>query len=464
MATLPIAVLFLVGSLAGDQARQFRLASFSADVTIPIGHRCMGVLPIKARQVVDPLEAHGLVLLGADRPIVLAAVDWCEIRNASYDEWREALARAAGTSRERVLVACLHQHDAPVVDGEAQALLDRVGLKGELFDTGFHARCIARVAAALRRSMNSPRPITHLGFGKAKVEKVASNRRVVDANGVVRFSRSSASAGKPLYRDAPEGEIDPYLRTISFWDGDTPILALHAYATHPMSYYGRGGVSADFVGLARRLRYRDDPKITQIYVSGCSGDVTAGKYNDGSREMRTVLADRLLHAMRTAWHETTRIPLRNVAFRSAPLELPFHDGPAFEEKALLRLLHDDSAKATDRILAAMGLSSRNRVARGQAIDLPCIDLGSAQIVLFPGESFVGYQLLAQKLREDSFVLSIGYGECWPGYIPTDAAVADRFDEGWRWVADGCEFRIRQALVQVLAPPSGKRPPDSTRRN
>ena len=39
------------------------------------------------------------------------------------------------------------------------------------------------------------------------------------------------------------------LKTISFWNQEQPLLALHAYATHPMSYYGQGEVSADFVGL-----------------------------------------------------------------------------------------------------------------------------------------------------------------------------------------------------------------------
>ena len=50
-----------------------------------------------------------------------------------------------------------------------------------------------------------------------------------------------------------------------------------------MSYYGKGGVSADFLGLARKRRQADDPKVFQIYASGCSGNVTAGKYNDGRR-------------------------------------------------------------------------------------------------------------------------------------------------------------------------------------
>ena len=59
-----------------------------------------------------------------------------------------------------------------------------------------------------------------------------------------------------------------------------------------MSYYGAGVVSADFVGLARKRRANDDPSIMQIYASGCSGNVTAGKYNDGAPENRPVLAER----------------------------------------------------------------------------------------------------------------------------------------------------------------------------
>ncbi len=97
----------------------------------------------------------------------------------------------------------------------------------------------------------------------------------------------------------------------------------------------------------------------------------------------------------------------------------------------------------------MSLSSRNRIAKGQTIDLPCLDFGPAQIVVFPGEAFVGYQLLAQKLRPDSFVMSIGYGECWPGYIPTKSAFEEGFNHDWRWVSRGCEKRITSALTALL---------------
>jgi hypothetical protein len=432
-------------------APPYRLAAFSADVTIPLGHRCMGVLPTKSKSIADPLYAHGFVLLGPDEPIVYCAVDWCEIRNGAYDAWRDALAEAAGTTRRRVLVSAVHQHDAPVVDREAAELLDAAGLKGELYDEAFHDRAVARVAEALKASLAHATPITHLGMGQAKVDRVASNRRVVRPDGRVGFDRYSRSGGDPFHRDQPEGLVDPYLKTLSFWNGDKPVLALHVYATHPMSNYGAGRVSANFVGLARERRQRDDPSVHQIYATGCSGDVTAGKYNDGSPASRLALIDRIHGAMVAAWKDTRRVPLRRVAFRTTDVDLAFNPADNLTEAALAAALADTSLPVEKRVLAAMGLSSRRRVAAGRKIDVPCIDFGDAQVVLFPAEAFVGYQLMAQQMRPDSFVVSIGYGECWPGYIPTESAFNEGFHDMWLWAAPGSEARLRAAVERVLRP-------------
>ena len=427
----------------------FEVAVFSEDATIPLGHRCMGVLKQKSVKVVDPLHVHGCVLLGGERPIVFAAVDWCEIRNEAYDRWREVLAAAAGTSRECVFVFSLHQHDAPVTDNGAEELLAKVGLSGELFDFGFQEDVLRRVANSIKEGVKAKQPVDRVGFGQAKVKHIASSRRYVTPEGRVTFGRGSRSGSNDNYAKAPEGLIDPNLKTISFWHGKKPVVALSSYATHPMSYYGRGGITYDFVGMARERRRRDDQSVHQIYASGCSGDVTAGKYNNGSPAHRELLANKLYVGMKDAWEATETYPLEKADFRNTKFELEYRKDKSHSLAGMLGVLDDDKQTTEKRILAAMGLSSRRRVQTGHKIDMPVVDFGRGEVILFPGESFVGYQLMAQEMKPDKFVMSIGYGECWPGYVPTKASFDENFDDVWLWVPRGSEARMRAAMEKVL---------------
>ena len=426
-----------------------RIATFSVEVTCPLNHPLIAGLRAPAKKIVDPLYARGFVLLTDEEPIVLCAIDWCEIRNGSYELWRTALAKAANTKTERVLVCCLHQHDAPVTDIGAEDILAKAGLGGEMFNKDFEARCVQRTADAVRECQDKTRKVTHIGIGQAKVIDLASNRRVELGKNQVTYARGSNSGGNKAFAAAPVGLIDPWLKTISFWDGQKPILAMHCYATHPMSYYGRGGVSADFVGMARSLMEKKYPGIVQIYVSGCSGDVTAGKYNDGSTANRPILANRLFQGMQKAWQKTDKYPWKEIRFRSVKLDLPYRKHPKYTAKVLQETVNDAKAPQRNRILAAMGLSSLRRVQAGKKMDFPCLDLGKAKIVLFPGEAFVAYQLQAQKMVPDAFVMSIGYGECWPGYIPAAQGFRDNFSDMWLWVAPGSEKNIAAGLKKIL---------------
>lgn len=206
-----------------------RIASFQADVTPPLGvPLCHGnVMP--AKRIVDPLSARGVILFAAGGPIVLCAVDWTGIGNAAHDAWRERLAEAAGTTADRVAVHVCHQHDAPTADYSSGEVLAAHGMKDVMFDVAFAEEGLHRVVRAVREAVARPRPVTHLGYGKGQVEKVASTRRVLTADGKLDFWRSSRGGNK-RGAAAPEGLIDLYLRTISFWDGDEPLVAI--------SYYG----------------------------------------------------------------------------------------------------------------------------------------------------------------------------------------------------------------------------------
>jgi hypothetical protein len=309
---------------------------------------------------------------------------------------------------------------------------------------------VQRVARALRASLRKPPlSVSHLGIGQAKVDKVASNRRYPRADGTMSYNRTSASR-YPQAQEAPEGTIDPWLKTLSFWDGDKPLLALSHYAVHPMSHYGQGGVSADFVGMARRARQKALPEATQIYVSGCSGNVTAGKYNDGAPRNRALLAERIERAMDNAWAATKRFPLEQGAFRLVHLRFePRIDGGFTKEELTRRLTGDP--KPFGQCLAAMGLSWRYRLESGQPVDLPVLDLGTAAIVLLPGETYVEYQLMAQKLRPDLFVMALGYGDAATGYIPTALQVSEHDGNlsDWSWVNPGAEQILTAGLERAL---------------
>ncbi len=442
-------LLLLAGcATASAPAPEFRLSTFSADITPPLGHALCGGMVAPASKIADPLSALGIVLSGPDEPLVIVALDWTELRNDAYERWRSALATAAGTTPSRILLSCVHQHDAPYADLGAQRLLDAQGMKGFHVDPDFHERAVQAVAAALRASLKSSRPVTHVGTGEAKIARVASNRRVVGPDGKAKFNRYSKTAD-PAIRNAPEGLIDPMLKTLSFWDEHQPLAAISSYAVHPMSYYGRGAVSADFPGLARRQRQDETPDMLQIYVSGCAGDVTAAKYNMADDASRQALAERLHDGMVRAWLATKRVPMKKMVLRTAPVAFKLPEAGPYSEATMKTTLADATAKKGDRLNAALGLSWSSRM--DHPLEVSAVDFGPAQYLLMPAESFVEFQLSAQYLRLDQMIVTAGYGECAPGYIPTEAARGEGYVEehGYCWVAAGAEAALRAAMSIAL---------------
>lgn len=421
-------------------------------MTPPPGHPLLAGMIEPAREVLDPLTARGIVLTGGGAPVVLVAVDWCEIRNATHDRWRARLASAAGTLPGHVLVATLHQHDTPVMDVEAQAILDRAGVTGgRLCDSAFHEAALGRVTAALRQSIANTQPVTHIGTGLGEVRELACNRRVQHPDGTVNFDRS-AIVTDPAMQALEAGLIDPSLRMLTFWNGDTPLCAVSAFAVHPITTYGRGEVSADFAEVARQLWRQAHPGVPHVYFTAAAGDVTAGKYTDGDLRHRSVLGGRLFAGMEAAWKATGRSGLERIAARTVPLPVPPRKEPGFTPDDYRREIAGPDVPFSTKALDAMGLSWG-----GRPLDVPVLDFGRAKVVLLPGETFVQFQLWAQAMRPDQFVLTLGYGDGAAGYIPTVAASREGFDrrkrsiKTWMWCDPWkSEAAVRAALRQCLS--------------
>jgi hypothetical protein len=414
---LGILTLLMTVSLADSRAQApLKVAVFAVDASPPIGSP-MAYDPTK--EVTLPLSCRGIVLIGNGDPIVLCAVDWIGIGNDGQTEFREALAKAVGTTSKRVSVHTLHQHDAPHCDFSADRLLASYGINHEMFDAPFARDVIARAAKAAHLALSDAKTITHVGVGQAEVEKVASNRRILGPDGKVEFVRYTACAD-PKVRDKPVGTIDPMLKMISLWNGETPIVALTYYATHPQSYYRTGQANPDFPGMARN-GLQKETGIPHIHFDGAGGNIGAGKWNDGAHENRQVLADRVSEGMKKAWKATKKTPIMaaDLGWESVAVALPV--APHLDEARLLAELENKSAKVAQRGRAANDLVWLRRCKAGDTIDVSCLRLGSARVLQLPGELFVEYQLAAQKMRPDLFVAMAAYGDYGPGYIGTEVA-------------------------------------------
>lgn len=398
-------------------AHAFKIAPFRFDVTPPLGHSLCGGWIKPALAIDDPLEALGYVLLGAGEPQVVCAVDWTALLNDSHLAWRTALAEAAGTSIDRVAVQCVHQHNAPFV---CHGVLKHVSAFPELpptFDSDFFERCLVRARSAVTSAVEAAVPLTHVAHSSARVSEVASNRRIArDAQGRVTVMRRSFCT-EPELQAMPEGEIDADLRTMAFYCGDRRVVSSHYYATHPMSFYEDGRVSSDFCGLARKRRQQDNSDCLQIYFTGCAGNITAGKYNDGSPASRVRLTDRMYAAVCQSEEGLSPEPLTTVAWRAETLLPPPH--PSLDA-AYLRdaIAGAHGTRLVERILPAFRLAWLERYKRQLPIPLSALLLNGHALLHLPAELFIEYQLRAQAMRPGRFVAVAAYGDDGPWYVPT----------------------------------------------
>ncbi len=180
-------------------------------------------------------------------------------------------------------------------------------------------------------------------------------------------------------------------------------------------------MSADFPGLARSLREQALPGIRHVHFNGAAGNVTAGKYNDGAHENRSLLAQRLAAGMETAWQTAVKSPVTaaDVAWNVVPVVLPA--APNLDESELRATITDNQKPLKQRLQAGRHLAWLLRSRQGHAIDVSCLKVGPARVLHMPGELFVEYQLAAQQLRPGEPVMMAAYGDYGPGYIGTKIA-------------------------------------------
>ncbi len=452
--------------MAIHEIDKYNIGTFCVDVTPPVGHSLCGGLVPTAVGIRDPLSARGFIISGREEPIVMVVFDWCELRNSAYHSIRQIIADKIGTSPDRVLVSTVHQHDSPMFDLYAEELLHKRGIMGLLCDPVYFDHAVHRIADAAQEAIHKSMPLTEICIGEAIVDQVASNRRI-PGNGVhLKAWRPSYLPSCSELMDEHEGLIDPYLKLLLLKSGNDCIVALNIYATHPISYYKTGMVSADFCGEARKVMEAEHPDTLVMYANGCGGNIAPGKYNNGTEVCRQAMSGKLSAAMRLAWDSAESVSFDSISlgvssidfgkflperFESRIFERELSRLPACADRAFMeRMRNEDPHRYLRYWNAVSGLSWLRNIDEYGPCKVFSLDIGNVALLMLPGEAFIQYQLASQSLRPDAFVMVCAYGDCGMGYIPVDSSWGEGgYEESESYVACGIEKTMINAIAEVL---------------
>jgi len=435
-------------AIAAGEPGKLRLATFRYDVTPPMGHSLCGGWIKPVIGVDDPQEAIGYVLLGGGKPIVVCAVDWTGLANSAHIRWRQALAEAAKTTIDRVAVHCVHQHNAPFACMDAEKIILEQGDLPHIVEPEFFQRCLDGGRKAVGEALKKAVPVTHVAHGEARVHRVAGNRRIIGLDGKLISQRGSASR-KAEHHRYPEGLIDPMLKTVAFYHGERKLVASHYYACHPMSYYGDGMVSADFCGLARRRRQKQEPHCTHLYFNGCGGNIGAGKYNNGSKEARVQLTQRMFDGIVASETILKPEPIKSLSWEVEDILPPLN--PRFDEEQLMAGINNRKNRVVSRNRPSYTVAFIRRVKAGIPITLSSLHVNDISLLHLPAESFIEYQLRAQAVAPKRFVACAAYGDGGPWYIPVKEAYPQGgYAVGVAWCSEEMDPLMSKGIQTLLA--------------
>ncbi|NDH07421.1 hypothetical protein EBX93_16135, partial [bacterium] len=95
--------------------------------------------------------------------------------------------------------------------------------------------------------------------------------------------------------------------------------------------------------------------------------------------------------------------------------------PLFTKESETTLLENKKNIAANRIRPAMRLAWMDRVQSRTPVVLSALHINKTSLLHLPAESFLEYQLRAQKLQPARFVATAAYGDGGPWYIPVKEA-------------------------------------------
>jgi hypothetical protein len=433
------------------------------DITPPPGVWLSGYAfrSIGAAGVHDELCARVLALDDGISRVIIVSLDLICLDADIVQALRCGIASGTGAAPEAILLNCSHTHAGPSVRGFRS-------MGGR--DDAYVDVMTRKVVGAANQAASELRP-AHLTYGEAAAQ-IGVNRRCSGAAGTTDIGVNYG------------GPVAPVVQTIcvNAPDGRTFAL-LFSHACHPTTMGGDNLlISADWPGAAvahLKSMFRGEgaeggvaPGALPIFLQGCCGDINPHPRHRGwelvEAHGRTIAE--AAHAARWSAHARCE-PALEAAEETVAIPLVPPPSPAecdrLVEEWTDRLAQDRASGADaghimhsegqlEWAKAARALAQERTRERTMDFTIQRLSLGGVQIVAFPGEMFVQYQLDFVR-RSPSPVLSLGYSNgCW-NYVPTAAEYARggyEVEGGYRYYgtlmfAPSCEPLIRAAAYRLL---------------
>jgi hypothetical protein len=366
------------------------IAIFEVDCTPPLGAPVGLNVNSSAREIRDPLFARGLIFDDGTTRAAVVSLDYCALVHSAYEDLRNAISRAVLAIPENVVIHCIHQHDAPLLDFEAARYVP--GFDPSKFD--WWPKVISKCAERAEKALDKFIQINQVGYAASPVIDYASNRRVKMPEGSIktRWSRSSDD----YLLNAPEGIIDRMLKTVAFKAPDDKIIAsMSFYATHPQVANTGDKFSADAPGEAVRLI--SEKYGFNAFFTGAGGNITAGKYAsyddpEGNLEQfGKKLANAITSNFDTMnWQTVDALHWSTTSFQ-------------FPERFATRDELNQCLAENPGDINAMALLGTKDFDQNPQYVISKLQIGNAEIVFLPGEPFVEYQLFINSMRPESFI-------------------------------------------------------------
>ena len=274
-------------------------------------------------------------------------------------------------------VHCVHQHTAPTHDASAQLILDKTENPPNWRSLEFLDEVTDRLAAAAKESLKDLQAVDQIGTGEAKVDRVASSRRIM-VNG--KFHWRLSSTKDPKLQALPEGFIDPMLKTITLARaanrscGCTTTQPIRRVFIATAAPVGTCPASPDSDSKRRKACSRStspDAPATWRWAST----------NDRTRRARAELADRLYAGMEGLRRFDPTGPIGPLEWRSVEvLFTPRSDGK-YDRAKCLAIAGDAKAEPRVRARAAMRIACAEWLKR--PIVLGALRIGDIHIIHLP---------------------------------------------------------------------------------